>query len=366
MGQGNTECYVNRDNDLIKVNTETWSPVQSSGLSAPHLKIQYYDPRVHEVLYSAFGDIFPKIIKDEETGEFYYEQLNESGRNLILDADAVKNIADVPRAEMMRLMEGWIRLRRRLQEEKIPNELQPILLNFHVPNPRRSLDRYRIHQQGDEKRLVILWGFEEKDAPAISVERAIALLMDVPLGNLRSILSSSMPANTGTVPIRASVEEAGKRIEEVKQRRDSQGGAKILLGLVAAVFVLLAGVGAFALMQGGKDEPKSVERIVIREQVPVAEVKPVEKESKVEPVAEEPKAAPAPAPELVAEVKVEQNEPAKPEVNPLDAMAKAQSVAVKEPETPLLESMLGKGEPGINGMVPKGSKKDDLMKQMTQ
>lgn len=305
-------------------------------------------------------------MKDEKTGEFFYAHANESGRNLVLDAAPVKNIGDVPRAEMMRLMEGWIRLRRRLQEEKIPNELQPILLNFHVPNPRRSLDRYRIYQQGDDKRLFILWGFEEKDAPAISVERAIALLMDVPLGNLRSILSSSMPANTGTVPIRASVEEAEKRIQEVKQRKESQGGAKVLLGIVAAVFVLLAGVGAYALTQGAKEEPQPVETIVIREQViqaPAPEKVEEPAPEAVEPAAVEEVAA-EPASQPVQPVKVE--EPVKPAANPMDLMAKSEAQGKPEAEAPLLEGMLGKPKPDIEKMMSNGAKKEDLMKQMTQ
>ncbi|WP_346189854.1 hypothetical protein [Rubritalea halochordaticola] len=362
---------MNRDKKDIMIDQESWIPVQCSGLAAPHLKVHYHDPRVHEVLVAAFGDLFPAIVKDEKTGEFYYASNNESGRNLVESSEPVKNIADVPRAEMMRLMEGWLRLRRRLQEEKIPANLQPVLLNFHVPSPRRSLDRYRIYQQGEEKRLFILWGFEQKDAPAISVEKAIALLMDVPLGHLRSILSTSMPANTGTVPVKAVAEEAQRKLMEVKNQQDNQSGAKLMIGAIAAVFVLLLGVGAFMLL-GDKDEPKQVETIVIREQVPAPPVTKAEPEVKPEPVAApvaevEKKAEPAPV-AVVDPKPAPKPEPAK--VNPLDLMAKAEPAKPAASSASLLDQMsgadTGKENPDLNGMLPKTGKKNDLLNQMTR
>ncbi|MGJ8674015.1 hypothetical protein [Rubritalea sp.] len=227
--------------DLSIIDTEQWRPVQSPGLRAPRHQVPYDSPEVQNILSESFRVMFPNIV-EVNSGVKRYTAMNVHQEDVLLKAVAVKNMNDIPKAEMMRLMEGWIRLRRKLQEGEIPKEVSSILLNFRVPNPRQSLDRYMLYKEGDEQRLIIRWGFETKDNPAVSLERAISILMDVPLGHMRSILSTSMSPTTSTVAVGQMVVSAVADEDENKVNNSigSAGNYRVMFGIVAISVVMLS------------------------------------------------------------------------------------------------------------------------------
>lgn len=242
------------EGDLAVIDTNEWKPVQSPGLKAPRHQLSYDSPEVQQVLMESFHTMFPNIVEDEK-GSKRYQIINSSSVDIFPRAKPAKNITDIPRAEMLRLMEGWIRLRRKLQEQEIDPKVGAILLNFRVPNPRESLDRYMLYKEGDEMRLVIRWGFETKERRAVSLERAISILMDVPLGHMRSILSTSMTPATSTVPVSQMIASAAAG-EGGQNRGNGIHSNKTILALAGAgVCMLLVGI-ALVIMNAGKNEPE--------------------------------------------------------------------------------------------------------------
>ena len=242
--------------DYSVIDANKWEPIQSPGLRAAKHQLAYDSQKIQMVLSESFSTMFPSIV-DVNKKEKRYQSVNSSGRDIFSQAVPAKNLSDIPRAETMRLMEGWIRLRRKLQEENHADNVTAILLNFRVPNPRQSLDRYMIYKKGDEKRLIIRWGYETKEEKAVSLERAISILMDVPLGHMRSILSTTMSQTTSTVPVGPLL--AAEEARELFERENGavKKASKLpMLAAVAGFLVLLGSVYAFSSFEGkeGKEE----------------------------------------------------------------------------------------------------------------
>lgn len=279
----------------IKVDLEKMRPVRPPGFSSPKGGVSYHDPKVQEVLASSYGKVFPRIL--EKDGEFCYHSVDELRRETTAVSKPVRNISDIPKGELLRLMEGWIKCRRLLQVEKMPNRIEAILLNFKVPNPRKSLECYRTYQDGDRTRLHILWGFESEDAPSVSVERALSILLDVPVSHMQSILSTSMPAPgelTSTVPVNLNLDTAAiaslaqqqlSAARPVKQRKSTY-----VIAALVGVILLGGGAALPSLLKGDSGESEVVEitpreeRVAAREQrepdfVPAAVVEEVEEPS---------------------------------------------------------------------------------------
>lgn len=244
--------------DLSSIDTTVWKPIQSPGLRSPRQQVSYDSYEVQKVLSDSFGVMFPSIIQ-EDGGNKRYVAMNAQGVDVMALASPVKNINDIPKAEMMRLMEGWIRLRRKLQEGEVAKGVGAIILNFRVPNPRQSLDRYLLFKEGGEQRLIIRWGYEAKDKTAVSLERAISILMDVPLGHMQSILSTSMSPTTSTVAVGQIGDLEGS--PNSRQSYVSRQRSVVFL-LVAMLAVLPLGALAYYVLVMNKAGGSASEQVV--------------------------------------------------------------------------------------------------------
>ncbi|MFC4991743.1 hypothetical protein [Rubritalea tangerina] len=375
--------------DLSLIDTKEWKPVQSPGLRAPRHQLSYDSEEVQKVLAESFKTMFPSIVT-EKKGVKRYQILNSSGVDIFPRAKPAKNIGDIPRAEMLRLMEGWIRLRRKLQEEEIPSKVGGILLNFRVPNPRDSLDRYMLYKEGDEQRLVIRWGYETKDNRAVSLERAISILMDVPLGHMRSILSTSMTPTTSTVPVGQMLASAQAGEGGGKRSGGVGSGNKAMLGF-AAVGVVALCLGGVLIANAMNREPE-VQLVPVQAFDTTLEVEEVVAEPDLEEINEAPEVAEvAEAPEVeepVVVAKVEEAESEKKEA----VVAEVAQVVEPEPELeapsleaamlasakqrgPSMEDLLGgetkkangeKEDLSLESMIQKKGKSGDLIGEMVK
>ncbi|WP_018969595.1 hypothetical protein [Rubritalea marina] len=346
--------------DYALIDTKVWKTVQVPGLQSPKHQLSYDSTEVQRVLKESFNMMFPEIVTGRN-GEKRYQVLNKAGEDIIPEVEPAKNINDIPRAEMMRLMEGWIRLRRKVQEGGVPARASSILLNFRVPNPRESLDRYMIHtDRSGEQKLVIRWGYENEDHRAVSLERAISVLMDVPLGHMRSILSTTMSPGTATVLVGQTPElEKGDR---AKQDETSSSTSKsAIIGSIAACTVL--GIAALCWLLFGassEDEVASLDttgtalgQAMLNEAPAATQVQEVVEKpalvkdevlveaqlEKAQPKVEQPKII-----EVVKVVEVE-SAPVAPAKLSLDAMVKAKP----SEENDLMGEMLGKPGKAVGG-----------------
>ncbi|MGJ8674013.1 hypothetical protein [Rubritalea sp.] len=245
-------------NDCLIIDVKAWSLVQTPGLKSPIKLLDYDDCSVQTVLAESFGVMFPNIVKLKR-GVKRYEALSTTQTNVMELAKPVKEMSGIPKAELMRLIEGWIRLRRKLQDGVIDDKVTPILLNLRVPDPRHSLDRYMLYKDDDggEDRLVICWAYETMMKPCICLEQAIAILMGVPLSTMRSMLSTSMLPSDATVPVCQMV--LSPEVSGGVNKAPSIG--KGYIG-VAAILLLSISIGVYAM----SDEP-SIGDIVSRHNV---------------------------------------------------------------------------------------------------
>ncbi|QQL44952.1 hypothetical protein [Sulfuriroseicoccus oceanibius] len=228
---------------LLSVDLEKLQPLRAPGFSSPKGGVGYHDPKVQEVLELSYGPIFPKVLQKD--GQYLYESRDDRGRETCTLSEPVRNISDIPKGELLRVMEGWIKCRRLLQLQDFPNRIESILLNFKVPNPRRSLESYRIYQDGERTRLHVLWGFEANSAGSVSVEKALSILLGVPESHMHSILSASMPTpgeSTSTVPVSVNLDTAA--IASLAQQQlnaarpaESRTSTYVIAGLVGVILV---------------------------------------------------------------------------------------------------------------------------------
>lgn len=344
--------------DLSIIDTSLWKPVQSPGLRAPRNQVPYDSPEVQSVLTEAFGVMFPNII-EEKRGFKRYTAINVQNKDVMQLAKPVKNINDIPKAEMMRLMEGWIRLRRKLQEGEISKGVSAILLNFRVPNPRQCLDRYMLYKEGDEQRLVIRWGYETKDEPAVSLERAISILMDVPLGHMRSILSTSMSPTTSTVPVGQMLASAaaGEGGRKVNGSFSKVGNNKVIFGIVAVCVVMLSlGIYGISKAVTTKEQQVTVTQIEsLKAEEELAFITEVEQWEEEETLAE-PVVQPEPiVVERVKVVEVVKEVPVAKVEAPAPSLEGALISAPAKPKTVDLSEMLG-GADTAKSSAPKNKK----------
>ncbi len=186
---------TNHNNTSIDL--EHLQPVTPAGLSGPRNKTAYTDPIVQQVLTESFDKSFPLI--QSSTSGIQYTSLDEKTRNQLQKATPVVNIEDIPKGELLRLMEGWMRIRRRITEEQFPKGVQSILLNLKVPSPRSSIQQYLLYKNGEQKKLFVLWAYESKQEPHIPLEKALSFFLDVPLTHLQSILTTSLSKQTASV-----------------------------------------------------------------------------------------------------------------------------------------------------------------------
>ena len=328
--------------EYATVDSKQWQLVQVPGLQAPKHQLSYDSTEVQRVLKEAFKTMFPEVVTGPN-GEKRYQILSERGEDIFAKAKPVKNINDIPRAEMMRLMEGWIRLRRKIQEGDVPSRASSILLNFRVPNPRESLDRYMLYKEFDEWKLVIRWGYENSTHRAVSLERAISVLMDVPLGHMRSILSTTMSPSTSTVLVGQS-----PHLDEQKTEPKSGSGSQAVgIGVMAACAVIAVAAGAWWMLDDRGTEPteqlvvKEQEQLVLPQQSEPLVVSERDEEQQEPELEEKPR-----VPESVAQEETSLPElEVKPRV-PQDPIVEMQvAEKIEEPSRDMMAEMTGKSVP---------------------
>ncbi len=181
--------------------------VQPPGLRSPKQRITYVSAEVQEHLCLAFGGILPWMqVVDDDYARYLWDE--GDGRDTCAESLPVESMAAIPKGEMLRLMEGWIMLRKLAQNPELPPGMDTILLNFRIPDPRHAPDFYRVYRcaKTGRQRMHVLWGFESPKRPSVPVDRAVAALFGVPVDNIGSILATSFASHgtTEMVPTSAT------------------------------------------------------------------------------------------------------------------------------------------------------------------
>ncbi len=247
----------------IHLNTKDLKPIQPSGFVPPSQRVHYSHILVQNFLFEAFGGLFPKLEMLED-GTAVYRHRN-SNTDSFTSCVAAESINDIPQGEAMKLLQGWITLRKLVMEATVPEGVRSLLMNLKIPHPRVSPWFYHLRETLDgQKKLYILIGFEGPAVTLVSLEEGIAAIMNVPPSQLESLLATSM-APTGITNRVYVLDSDGKTDSDSKNTpqvsENKPAGKKIILmlALVAAVVLIVGSISTVALGMGmGKNEDKSL------------------------------------------------------------------------------------------------------------
>ena len=148
----------------------------------PSLRLTYASTAFQKNVISCFGGQLPWLMFNED-GVPFFEHRDEAGRETCILSRKVENLAEIPRGESLRLLEGWLRLQTLAMDPNLDAVQAGMMSTFMLPDPSRDMRNYRIYEAptaGHGIRLHVLWGFTTKTNPrsAILAEYAICQLLD--------------------------------------------------------------------------------------------------------------------------------------------------------------------------------------------
>jgi hypothetical protein len=225
--------------NTLVLDTTGLSPIQPSGFVPPSQRARYSDPLVQSFLWQAFRGQFPRLESMENDSAVYRHE--NPATDSFASSVAAASIQDIPQAEVMRLLQGWITLRKIAMESTVPEGVRSLLMNLKIPNPRVAPSFYRVQgAPGGNKKLYVLIGFEGPAVPSVALEEGIAAMLNVPPAQLESLLATSMAPTGNTTRIHVLdplATEAGK--SQTKQPARIRNLA--ITGAAAALMVVALG-----------------------------------------------------------------------------------------------------------------------------
>lgn len=148
----------------------------------PSLRLTYASSAFQKNVVGCFGGQLPWLMFNED-GVPFFEYRDEAGRETCILSRRVANLAEIPRTESLRLLEGWLRLQTLAMNPNLDPIQAGMMSTFMLPDPSRDMRQYRIIEghAGRNTRLHVLWGFTTKTNPrsAILAELAICKLLGV-------------------------------------------------------------------------------------------------------------------------------------------------------------------------------------------
>jgi hypothetical protein len=222
----------------LVLDTTGLSPIQPSGFVPPSQRVRYSDPIVQDFLRQAFQGQFPRLETSDGKSATYRHE-NPAADSFASSA-AVASMQDFPQAEVMRLLQGWITLRKLVMEATVPEGARSLLLNLKIPDPRVAHHCYRVRApEGGDRKLYVLVGFEGPAAPSVALEEGIAAMLNVPAMQLESLLATSMAPTGNTTRLHTLDSPAPAPIAPALRT----GGKPVaLLAAAAALAVSVAGL----------------------------------------------------------------------------------------------------------------------------
>jgi hypothetical protein len=233
----------------LVLRTTGLNPIQPSGFVPPSQRVGYSDPLVQDLLRKAFRGQFPRLDYVGEDSAVYRHE--NPATDSFTSATVANSIDDLPQPEVMRLLQGWIALRKIAMEPAVPEGVRALLMNLKIPDPRVAPHFYRVQGIADDrKKLYVLIGFEGPAVPSIALEEGIAAMMNVPPSQLESLLAVSMTPSVDTsTAAEKSPAENETELETPGGTKRRRGGKGLALAGVAVLLVASLGV---AWSMGGK------------------------------------------------------------------------------------------------------------------
>ncbi len=154
----------------------------------------------------------------------------------------------------MKLLQGWLALRKLVMEETISENVRTLLMNLRIPDPNLSPWFYCVQSlPNGQSKLYVIIGFEGPDLQTVSLEEGISAMLNVPQSQLESLLSTSMAPTGDTKRVynhySAAIEKANDNVAPKIFTKKSLTRNPVMLALAASTAVVA--ISIFLLMSGG-------------------------------------------------------------------------------------------------------------------
>lgn len=243
--------------------------VQPPGLRSPRQRISYDSQEVQENLIHAFDGLIPYMnVIDGDYVQYHWD--DGSGRDSCAESVPVESMAALPKGEMLRLMQGWIMLRKLAQNPNLPAGMDTMMLNFRIPDPRIAPKCYRVYKcpKTRQQKIHICWGYESSKMPSIPIDRAVAAFFGVTVENITSLLATSMVnhATTESIPLPSQTTlHASQYINDSNEGKRHNKWIWLSVGMAAAITLL-----SCIVMAGRMNEKNNEANAVVKHALPVA------------------------------------------------------------------------------------------------
>lgn len=239
----------------ILIDTKKLNPLRSHSFSPKGNNIDYTHPEVQKILIENFGIIFPKIaITDAGPA---YQVLFYNNRKKEINFISAKSIADIPTHDLHTLLEGWIRIRRIIQDPSIDKNVKSIILNLRLPDPEKSIQQYIIAECKGDKGLIVSWGYDSDKVPSCPIDEALSKLLKVPKRELQKMLRTATAPETTTDSINVNTDtiqalSAPKNSNENPEKNTSKNTA-IFLAAILSCTIIVASIAMKFMLQQNKE-----------------------------------------------------------------------------------------------------------------
>lgn len=182
--------------ERVSINTERYQLLQEPGLRPPSLRLTYASTAFQKHVVACFDGQLPWL-RFNEDGLPFFESRDQHNRETCILAAKLASKNEIPRAESLRLLEGWMRLQTLALSPEIGAAEATMMTSFLLPDPDMDLRNYRLYEPlppEEGKRLHVLWGYSTKagQRSAIPAEAAIAKLLGVAVEDLPSLAAESI------------------------------------------------------------------------------------------------------------------------------------------------------------------------------
>lgn len=180
--------------ERISIDPRRYQVLEEPGLRPPGQRWTYTSDEVQGLIQASFGNMLPTICFDSGMRP-YYEQLDPSGIETVSASRSITKREEVPRSEVIRLLEGVLALQKFAQDPSVTARLRDVAATFRLPHPSRERKSYRIYVDTEGyTRLHVLWGFGGKasERTTVPAAEAVAILLDTTVEELGAVVEEEL------------------------------------------------------------------------------------------------------------------------------------------------------------------------------
>lgn len=136
---------------------------------------EFFQQENAQLILQCLGDFLPRAIErvgQDGRMEIFYQHF-VSGQDLCCRTAALNSGIDVPASELKRLEAAISLLKAKENDAGTDPTKREIIRAFRLPSPQKDPELYRLHGNGSNRRLLVLWGVEKEAGSSLSPQDAL-------------------------------------------------------------------------------------------------------------------------------------------------------------------------------------------------